>query len=483
MTRTFIFFFLKKPFWGYIITFLSVFQTMLAQEAPPIVQCSNLAFTNTTGTKSTISWQPGNSTFSTVFIRKGTSTNSNAIPVDHVRYKANTAFGLGDQIGTSGWYCVADTMTTNAEVTGLTPGTAYQVQVFVSKIYGASGHIYYLRTVNSGNSATLTTLNNVATLSNVSLSSGALTPVFSSKTTAYTASVSNAVSSITVTPVTTDTHATIKVNGVAVSSGNPSRTIDNLEVNNVDAKANRIAIEVTAQDGTVKTYTIKVLRLSAPPTIQATNLTFTKTTATTTTVDCTNGNGNQRMLLMRAGTGDGTTPVPDNLYFRGSTIFGLGDQISTTGWCLIRYGSALSDLEVQGLAPGTTYQVMVMEFIDDGGDYPSYLTTTSTGNPATVTTPLSNVATLSNLGISSGALDPVFSSGTTDYMARVSNAASSITVTPVTTDTHATIKVNGVAVTSGNPSQTIDNLEVNNVDAKANRIAIEVTAQDGTVKT
>ncbi|WP_202704501.1 fibronectin type III domain-containing protein, partial [Flavobacterium sp. UGB4466] len=157
MTRTFTFFFSKKIFLVYRITFLSVFQTMLAQETPPTVQCSNLAFTNTTATKSTISWQPGNSTFSAVFIRKGTSTSSNAIPLDNVNYNANTAFGLGDQIGTSGWYCVASTKMNNMEVTGLTPGATYQVQVFVSNFYGASGHTYYLRTVNSGNSATLTT--------------------------------------------------------------------------------------------------------------------------------------------------------------------------------------------------------------------------------------------------------------------------------------------------------------------------------------
>ncbi|WP_202704537.1 cadherin-like beta sandwich domain-containing protein, partial [Flavobacterium sp. UGB4466] len=347
-------------------------------------------------------------------------------------------------------------------------------QAMVMEFNGSPSNPFFLTTTSTANPETVTTLSNVATLSNVSLSTGVLTPFFSSETTAYTARVSNAASSITITPVTTDTHATIKVNGVAVSSGNPSQTIDNLEVNNVEAKANRIAIEVTAQDGTVKTYTIKVLRLLAPPTIQATNLTFTKTTATTTTVHCINGNGKQRMLLIRAGTGDGTTPVPDNFYFSGSTIFGLGDQIGTTGWYLGIYDSVVSGFQIEGLAPGTTYQVMVMEFLDNG-NYPSYLTTTSTGNPATVTT-LSNVATLSNVSLSAGALTTVFSPETTAYTTKVPNGASSITLIPVTTDSHATIKVNGTAVASGNPSQKIDLAS----GAGTTVITIEVLAQDGT---
>ncbi|MCC9017006.1 cadherin-like beta sandwich domain-containing protein [Flavobacterium lipolyticum] len=482
MTRTFTFFFSEKIFLVYRIIFLSVFQTMLAQETPPTVQCSNLVFTNTTATTTTISWKKGNGKYSSVFMRKGTNPGPGAILENNSSYSANTVFGQQRyQIDPSGWYCicVADTGKETVQVTGLTPGTTYQVGVFTNNF--VNPYTYYLKTISTGNFAAVTTsLSTIATLSNVSLSAGALTTVFSSGTTDYIANVPNAVSSIMLTPVTTDTQATVKVNGVAVTSGNPSQVIGNLEVNNVDAKANRIAIEVTAQDGTVKTYTIKVLRLLAPPTIQATNLTFTKTTGTSTTLNWTNGNGAARTVFMCEGA-TSSNPVPDNTYFKDDQTFGKGDQIGTTGWYAIVKTSEGNALTINGLSPGKTYQAMVMEF-NGSPSNPFFLTTTSTANPATVTT-LSNVATLSNVSLSTGVLTPFFSSETTAYTARVSNAASSITITPVTTDTHATIKVNGVAVSSGNPSQTIDNLEVNNVEAKANRIAIEVTAQDGTVKT
>ncbi|WP_202704545.1 cadherin-like beta sandwich domain-containing protein, partial [Flavobacterium sp. UGB4466] len=227
----------------------------------------------------------------------------------------------------------------------------------------------------------------------------------------------------------------------------------------------------------VKTYTIKVLRLSAPPTIQATNLTFTNTTGTATTVNFTKGNGAMRAVFMRLGTDDGPTPVPDNVFLRENIVFGQGGQIGTTGWYLIYYMAGNVGLDVKGLMPGTTYQVMIME-LNTSSSYPSYLTTTSTGNRATVTT-LSNVATLSNVSLSAGALSTVFSPETTVYTAKVPNGASSITLTPVTTDSHATIKVNGTVVASGDPSQKIDLAS----GASTIVITIEVLAQDGTAKT
>jgi len=57
-----------------------------------------------------------------------------------------------------------------------------------------------------------------ATLSALTLSSGALSPAFASGTVTYTASVANSVSSLTVTPTVTQANATVKVNGVTVAS-------------------------------------------------------------------------------------------------------------------------------------------------------------------------------------------------------------------------------------------------------------------------
>ena len=94
-----------------------------------------------------------------------------------------------------------------------------------------------------------------ADLSNITLSSGTLNLVFDSSTTSYTATVANAIESITLTPTVVDGTATVTVNGTSVTSGSASGSTP-LEVG-----ANPITTVVTAEDGTTtKTYTVVVTR-------------------------------------------------------------------------------------------------------------------------------------------------------------------------------------------------------------------------------
>jgi hypothetical protein len=96
-----------------------------------------------------------------------------------------------------------------------------------------------------------------ANLSGLSLSSGTLSPTFSSGTTSYSASVGNAVSTLRVTPTLTDTNGTVTVNGQTVTSGSQSSPIS------LNLGANTLDVEVTAEDGTTtKTYSVSVTRLS-----------------------------------------------------------------------------------------------------------------------------------------------------------------------------------------------------------------------------
>ncbi len=107
--------------------------------------------------------------------------------------------------------------------------------------------------------ATLTiTASTDANLSGMTLSSGALTPTFASSTFAYTQSVANGVSSITVTPTVNQANATVTVNGTAVTSGSASGSIS------LNVGTNTITTVVTAQDGTTtQTYTTTVTRAAA----------------------------------------------------------------------------------------------------------------------------------------------------------------------------------------------------------------------------
>jgi len=108
---------------------------------------------------------------------------------------------------------------------------------------------------------TLTVQSTNAALSNLAISSGTLSPVFSGGTNSYTVSVGNATSSITVTPTVAQSNATIKVNGTTVASGAASGSI------NLNVGSNTITTVVTAQDGTTsQTYTTTVTRAAAAST-------------------------------------------------------------------------------------------------------------------------------------------------------------------------------------------------------------------------
>lgn len=116
-----------------------------------------------------------------------------------------------------------------------------------------------------------------------------------------------------------------------------------------------------------------------------------------------------------------------------------------------------------GLQPGTTYHYRV-NGVNSGG--------TLNGNDLTFTT-LNNNANLANMVPSTGALSPVFASGTFGYTTNVPYLTTSITITPTLADANAQITVNGAAVSSGSASSSISLAE------GSNSISVTVTAQDG----
>ncbi len=93
-----------------------------------------------------------------------------------------------------------------------------------------------------------------ADLSSLELSAGTLTPEFDSATRDYTAYVINEVTHTIVTPVTANPTATVTVNGEAVTAAAPSVRVGLAEGDNC------ITIDVTAADGTLKTYTVNVFK-------------------------------------------------------------------------------------------------------------------------------------------------------------------------------------------------------------------------------
>jgi hypothetical protein len=290
-------------------------------------------------------------------------------------------------------------------------------------------------------------LNNNASLANLMVSAGTLTPAFAPNTLDYTDAVLNATSSITVTAMLADPSATQTVNGTPLANGGTTAPIA------LNVGMNAIPVVVTAQDGTTtKTYTITVNRAGPLSNNAAlSNLIVSAGTLTPSFASAT--------LVYTDSVANTTTSINVT-----PTAADAGATITVNG-AAVASGSASSDFVLSvGANP-----ISVVVTAQDGTTIQTYTVTVNRASPA-----LSNNASLSSLTISSGTLTPSFVSTTLTYSDAVANAVTSVTVTPTTADANATIKVNTVTVTSGAASQTIG------LAVGTNMIDIVVTAQDGT---
>ncbi|MCZ8516017.1 S-layer homology domain-containing protein [Paenibacillus filicis] len=209
-------------------------------------------------------WQSANALLSNLSVDQGTLTQISiinySVSVPYTVSSLNISLTKGDPNQT-----LTVTGATYSSVTGnvyaynasnLIVGSN-PIQIVVS----AQNHTQntYSLTVNRASAPTpAPTPSSNVDLSGLTLSSGSLTPAFASGTTAYTSSVANSVSSITVTASVYDSNATMTVNGAADASGQASGAI------NLNVGSNLITIVVTAQNGTPKTYTVTVTRAPAP---------------------------------------------------------------------------------------------------------------------------------------------------------------------------------------------------------------------------
>jgi len=257
----------------------------------------------------------------------------------------------------------------------------------------------------------------------------------------YTATESNATTSITVKAIAQDANASIKINNTAVASGVASGPIA------LAVGQNTVTIVVTAQDGvSTKTFIITVTRLPS-------------TVATLSGLQV---------------TGEALTPAFASGITRYSALVPL-TTASATVKPTVTHAGATVNVDGVAVASGTVSgpialnigpnPIPVVVTAQDGTTTDTYNITIYKGN---------HNAYLSNLQLSSGTLSPVFHYTTAGYTATVTNATSSITVKPTVADPTATIRVNERTVASGTPSGAI------NLVVGANTIQVVVTAQNGT---
>ncbi len=156
------------------------------------------------------------------------------------------------------------TQTRNRSVDLNPPGQSTAIAIALTEQSGSQSS--YILVVHrdaplSGNNA----------LSNLTVSSGSLTPGFSPGTLNYTVDVATGVSSLTVTATVQDSNASLMINGQGISSGQP-REISPLAPPGSDTL---ITILVRAPSGAEKTYMVTVKRPLPSNNASLSNLTVT----------------------------------------------------------------------------------------------------------------------------------------------------------------------------------------------------------------
>ncbi|TGG92597.1 MAG: cadherin-like beta sandwich domain-containing protein, partial [Aphanocapsa feldmannii 277cV] len=173
-----------------------------------------------------------------------------------------TRVGTADGINTA-----TETNPTNGTVTITGSGTTITYTPDSNFITGTDTFTYVVSDnattpLTAVGTVTVTVISDAsnARLSSLTMSTGTLEPDFSASTTSYTASVANNVDSISLTPTTERTGATVTVDGSEVSRGNASDPIPLAE-----GADTTIRVVVTPQDQNAeeKTYTIQVTRAAS----------------------------------------------------------------------------------------------------------------------------------------------------------------------------------------------------------------------------
>ena len=290
---------------------------------------------------------------------------------------------------------------------------------------------------------------NNADLDSLTISSGTLSPAFSSSVITYAASVGNSVTEVTLTPTASDGSAMIAVNGNTVTSGT-GYLVTGLTVGGT----NTITVLVTAQDSvTTKTYTVTLTR-AAPPSNNADLDSLTISSGTLSPAFSSS------VITYAASVGNSVTEVTlTPTASDGSAMIAVNGNTVTSGTGYL----------VTGLTVGGTNTITVIVTAQDSVTTKTYTVTLTRAAPP------SNNADLDSLTISSGTLSPAFSSSVITYAASVGNSVTEVTLTPTASDGSAMIAVNDNTVTSGT-GYLVTGLTVGGT----NTITVIVTAQDST---
>lgn len=361
-----------------------------AAPAAPLTQAYNITFSNILPTSATISWSNGNGNKRAVFIRKTTGIE-NAIPSNNTTYTASTTYGIGQEIGTSGWYCIYNGTNSSVNIFGLTPDNTYRIMV--CEYNGAAGQEQYNTNPASNNPASIlqTVQASNVVVSNILPASVDLSWFRGTgDSCAVFVKLANSGNATPINGIAYNASGTFQSGDEIGSTAwfcvykgkGTSVTVSGLNT----AQIYRVMVCEYSNSGGLIQYNIStsqgnpVNTLAAVPS-QATNIVFKNITSNYLTVSWSNGGGSNRVVFMKE------TPLleaanPYGATYVASSTLGNGSQINSSGWFCVYNGSGTS-VNVYGLTPGSTYSVSVCDYNGTAGAE-QYNISASSNNPAAI---------------------------------------------------------------------------------------------------
>ncbi|MFB2120910.1 FG-GAP-like repeat-containing protein [Parapedobacter sp. 2B3] len=424
---------------------VSVLQNQLLLR--PATQASDIVVSDRSAVSATISWTSGNGAGRMVLMKEGDT--GSASPVDGMDYEADSNFGSGHQLGSSGWYALYNGTGNTVAVSGLSPSTTYRIMVVEYNDNGLAGEARYQTAVAADNPVNFTTL---ATLDAIVRADANPT---NAATVAYTVTFGSAVSGLT----PANFSLTTGIADASVVSVSPVGT---------DEKRYTITVGTGSEDGDITLELSDAMGLTPGLTntlpVVGETYTIDKTTPVLTAVGIVSDNAD----ASRAGVDDVITldfTSSEPIAVPTVTIATHTVTATHTGGNNWTASYTLTASDAEDTVP---FSITYSDLIGNTG---ATVAATTDGSSVTV---LSSAAALQALTLSSGTLSPVFSPTVYQYAASVPYATASVTLVP-TAGEEMRIEVDGVEVASGTASPPVTLI------TGANTIEVAVTSENGTV--
>ncbi|MDA7961996.1 MAG: YDG domain-containing protein [Gammaproteobacteria bacterium] len=388
--------------------------------------------------------------------------NGNSITDNRVRWRTAAASGnpAGDWNGAGNNGVLTGGIDTNFTITGLTNGTAYDVQVAAVNGGGIGDFSPSASSTPVANNA------NLASLAVTGSDNNALTlaPVFDAATEAYTVTVAAGIATVTVTATAADAAAaTLQLVRTVSGTAGAAQTLTGGSASSAQALIRgdtTLAVTVTAGDSsTTKTYTVVLTRPNGPP-------------------------GAPNAPTVSAGSAAGTLAVswsaPTDT--GGSAITGYairqGEEAASPTWSDVTHSGTATTATITGLDSGKTYEVQIAA-INALGTGP--WSASGKGSPVAAQDN-ADISALTVVDSKGGtvALTPAFDAGTVAYTAGVANDITGVRFT-------ATFLGSGIVIggdADNDPATGVQSTAVAINVGEEKAITLIVTAQDGsTTKT